>query len=50
MSDGLEEREEQEWRRAQEERRDRQKQYQDQYLDRIDRDLRDQWEPERKES
>ncbi len=49
MSDGREEREEQEWRRQQEERRDRE-QYQDRYLDRIHRDQPDQWQPERKES
>ena len=42
MSDGREEREEQEWRRDQEQLRERE--------DRINRDLTDQWEPERKES
>ena len=46
MSDGREEREEQEWRRQQEQNRNRPEQYQD----RLDRDLRDQWQPERKES
>ena len=49
MSDGREEREEQEWRRQQERRRDCPEQYQD----RIGRDLhdqQDQWMPERKES
>ena len=46
MSDGREEREEQEWRRGQEERLDRP----EQYLDRVDRDLQDRWKPERKES
>jgi hypothetical protein len=46
MSDGREERQEQEWRREQEQHRDRQ----EQYRDRVDRDLRDQWQPERKES
>jgi hypothetical protein len=49
MSDGREEREEQEWRRQQEQRRDQQ----ERYLDRSDRDLhdqQDQWQPERKES
>ncbi|HWA93495.1 MAG TPA: hypothetical protein VG844_02760 [Terracidiphilus sp.] len=42
MSDGREERQEQEWRREQERRKDRE--------DRLDRDLHDQWKPERKES
>ena len=42
MSDGREEREEQEWRREQEKRRDRE--------DRLERDLNDQWKPERQES
>lgn len=46
MSDGREEREEQEWRRQQEQQRDRQ----EQYVDRLNRDPQDQWEPERKES
>ena len=42
MSDGREEREEQEWRREQEKCRDRE--------DRVDRDFVDQSEPEREES
>lgn len=46
MSDGREERAEQEWRREEEQRRDRE--------DRIDRNSsgswKDQWQPERKES
>ena len=42
MSDGREERQEQEWRREQERKKDRE--------DRLDRDLHDQWKPERKES
>lgn len=42
MSDGREEREEQEWRREQENRRDSE--------DRLDRDLADQWKPEREDS
>ena len=46
MSDGREERAEQEWRRLQEQRRERPEQYQD----RNDRDAQDQWQPERKES
>ncbi len=47
MSDGREERAEQEWRREQEQQRDREEQY-------LDRSLpgssKDQWKPERKES
>ncbi len=43
MSDGREEREEQEWRREQEKRKDSP----EQYLDRFEHDSRDQWEPER---
>jgi hypothetical protein len=46
MSDGREEREEQEWRRQQEQRRDQQEKYQD----RNNSDSHDQWQPERKES
>jgi hypothetical protein len=46
MSDGREEREEQEWHRQQEQRRDQQ----ERYLDRTGPDLQDQWQPERKES
>ena len=42
MSDGREEREEQEWRREQEKCRDNE--------DRVNRGPRDQWQPERKES
>jgi hypothetical protein len=46
MSDGREERAEQEWRREQEQQRERE--------DRVDRDSysswKDRWEPERKES
>lgn len=42
MSDGREQREEEEKRREEERRKDRE--------DRIDRDLVDQWVPERKES
>ncbi len=42
MSDGREEREEQEWRRRQEESKDRD--------DRLERHPQDQWKPERKES
>jgi len=42
MSDGREEREEEERRRELERRKDLE--------DRIDRDLRDQWEPERDDS
>lgn len=49
MSDGREEREEQEWRRQQEQRREHLPS-QERYLDRIDRDVGDRWEPERKES
>jgi hypothetical protein len=42
MSDGREERQEQEWRRQEEQPRDRE--------DRLDRYPADQWKPERKES
>jgi hypothetical protein len=42
MSDGREEREEEERRREQERRKDQE--------DRVDRDLKDQWEPERDDS
>ncbi len=42
MSDGREEREEQEKLREEEKKRDRE--------DRIDRELADEWEPERAES
>jgi len=42
MSDGREEREEQEWRREQERRKDRE--------DRLEREADDQWKPERQES
>ena len=42
MSDGREERQEQEWRREQERREDRE--------DQPDRYPADQWQPERKES
>ena len=42
MSDGREEREEREKRREQEERENRE--------DLLDRNLKDQWEPERRES
>lgn len=46
MSDGREERTEQEWRREQEQQRDRE--------DRVDRDShgswKDQWKPEREDS
>jgi hypothetical protein len=42
MSDGKEEREEQEWRREQEKLKDRE--------DRLEREPVDQWKPERKES
>ena len=42
MSDGREERQEQEWRREQERRKDSE--------DRPDRYPTDQWQPERKES
>jgi len=42
MSDGREEREEREKKREEEERKDR--------SDWVDRDLRDQWKPERRES
>lgn len=42
MSDGREERQEEEQRREREKRKDRE--------DWVDRDLKDQWEPERKES
>lgn len=42
MSDGREEREEQEWRREQEKRKDRE--------DRLEREADDQWKPERQES
>lgn len=42
MSDGREERQEQEWRREQEKKKDRE--------DRLERDLHDQWKPERRES
>jgi hypothetical protein len=42
MSDGHEEREEQEWRREQERRKDRE--------DRLEREADDQWKPEREES
>jgi hypothetical protein len=42
MSDGREEREEEERRRDEEKRKDRE--------DRVDRDLKDQWQPERDDS
>lgn len=42
MSDGREERQEQEWRREQERRKDRE--------DQVERYPTDQWKPERKES
>jgi hypothetical protein len=42
MSDGREERQEQEWRREQEKRKDGE--------DRPVREVEDQWKPERKES
>ncbi len=42
VSDGREEREEQEWRREQERRKDRE--------DRQEREPEDQWKPERRES
>lgn len=42
MSDGREEREELEWRRREEERKDKD--------DRLERYPRDDWKPERKES
>jgi hypothetical protein len=42
MSDGREEREEEERRREQERRKDQE--------DRVDRELRDQWQPERDDS
>ncbi|HEY2170421.1 MAG TPA: hypothetical protein VGJ30_12395 [Candidatus Angelobacter sp.] len=45
MSDGREEREEQEWRRQQEERKDRQN-----LEDRLERHPSDEGKPERKES
>jgi hypothetical protein len=51
MSDGREEREEQEWRREQERRKDGREQYLDRFdRDFLGRDFQDQWEPERKES
>ena len=46
MSDGREERAEQEWRRQQEQHREQP----EQYHDRPDRDPQDQYQPERKES
>ena len=46
MSDGREERAEQEWRRQQEQHREQP----EQYHDRSDRDPQDQYQPERKES
>ena len=45
MSDGREEREEQEWRRRQEESKNRKD-----LDDRLDRHPQDAWKPERKES
>ncbi len=42
MSDGREERQEQEWRREQEKKKDRD--------DRLEREHDDQWKPERNES